>query len=100
SAKVKLWPSIELNSAIFVWYHADNQEPSWQPEKVNEIANNSWGYRGRSEFVINCIPLVIAFPYIQTTFTLFNNLKILIKIWYLFLHQTGSFRERSRFESL
>ena len=70
SAKVKLWPSIELNDTIFVWYHADNQEPSWQPEKLDEIANNSWGYRGRSEFFINSYPqvnvLLFRFAFIQT----------------------------------
>ena len=58
SAKLKLWSSIELNNNIYVWYHADNHEPSWKPEKVEEIIKNGWVYRGRLEFVINCYPQV------------------------------------------
>ncbi|KAG8301246.1 cholesterol 7-desaturase nvd-like [Homalodisca vitripennis] len=52
-AKVKKWTSREVNDYIFVWYHAEGEEPFWQVEPVTEIENKKWWYRGRSEFLIN-----------------------------------------------
>ena len=45
---------MEINNAIFVWFHADDQEPNWYPKCVQEITDNKWIYRGRTEHSVNC----------------------------------------------
>lgn len=52
--KAKTWPSIEVNSLIFVWYHADNEEPSWYPQDLEPIKKKLWPCHGRSEFLVGC----------------------------------------------
>ena len=52
-ARVKSWKSCEVNHLIFVWYHAEQEEPTWQPTDVPEIKSKKWCYRGRNEFIIN-----------------------------------------------
>lgn len=34
-----------------MWYHADNEKPSWYPPRDEIISN--WTYRGRSEHYVN-----------------------------------------------
>nr|XP_012145155.1 PREDICTED: cholesterol desaturase daf-36 [Megachile rotundata] len=53
-ARTKTWKSCEANEIIFVWYHAEGVEPSWQPQTLNHILNRTWRYHGRNEFLINC----------------------------------------------
>lgn len=48
---MKKWESYEANGFIFVWYHAENEQPSWYPPKDEIISN--WVYRGRSEHYVN-----------------------------------------------
>lgn len=48
---VKKWQSYEANGFVFVWYHAENEEPSWYPPRVKEVSE--WTYRGRSEHYVN-----------------------------------------------
>ncbi|XP_063231354.1 cholesterol 7-desaturase nvd [Bacillus rossius redtenbacheri] len=52
-AHVKKWKSVEMNSFIFVWYHAEGVDPTWWPEPKPEIEEKKWVYRGRNEFIIN-----------------------------------------------
>ncbi|XP_064649514.1 cholesterol 7-desaturase nvd-like [Lineus longissimus] len=52
-AKVKAYPTYEINGWIYVWYHAEGEEPFWWPEEIKEITNGSWSYRGRTEHNIN-----------------------------------------------
>lgn len=52
-ARVRHWESIEVNDFVFVWYHAENEEPSWRPEPMEKITGRRWWYRGRSEYLIN-----------------------------------------------
>lgn len=52
-ARVKKWPSCEQNDIIFVWYHAEEDEPSWQPTPIPQIQNGEVWYRGRNEFLVN-----------------------------------------------
>lgn len=52
--KVKKWPTVEVNSLIFVWYHAEGDEPSWYPKDVDVIKNKEWPFHGRSEFLVGC----------------------------------------------
>ncbi|VVC25110.1 Rieske [2Fe-2S] iron-sulphur domain [Cinara cedri] len=50
-SSVRKWQSHEANGFIFVWYHVENEEPSWYPPRVKEISE--WAYRGRSEHYVN-----------------------------------------------
>ncbi|XP_059475988.1 cholesterol 7-desaturase nvd 1 [Neocloeon triangulifer] len=52
-AKARQWPSCEVNSFIFVWYHAQNEDPSWKLSPLAQLAPSHWVYRGRSEFYIS-----------------------------------------------
>lgn len=51
-AKVKRWTTREMNGYIYLWYHAENKEPYWEPEEIKEITKGSWVYRGRSEHYV------------------------------------------------
>lgn len=53
-AKAKTWPSCEVNEFIYIWYHADEEPPSWEVCEVANITNKSWVYRGRTEHVVRC----------------------------------------------
>ncbi len=39
---------------VYLWYHAENEEPNWLPDSVPEVESHSWKYRGRSEFRVAC----------------------------------------------
>lgn len=52
-AKVKVWPSEELNGIVFVWYHCDDIEPHWRIPKIVDIGNATFHYRGRVEHHVN-----------------------------------------------
>jgi cholesterol 7-dehydrogenase len=52
-ARVRKWPSCEENNIIFVWYHAEGEEPSWHVISIPQIQNGQWWYRGRNEFIVN-----------------------------------------------
>ena len=52
-AKIKAWPSTEINGWIYVWHHAEGVEPTWQIPEVKEITSGKWTYGGRTEHYIN-----------------------------------------------
>lgn len=52
-AKVKSWPCLERNCSIMMWYHSEDEEPSWLPEEVDEIKNGEWVYGGQTAHIIN-----------------------------------------------
>jgi cholesterol 7-desaturase len=52
-ARLKKWMSQETNGSIFVWYHAENDEP-WTLPSIKEIDDGDWVYHGRNSFEINC----------------------------------------------
>ena len=52
-ARAKKWSSCEVNSFIFVWYHAQKEQPSWTLAPLSQLALNQWRYRGRNEFYIS-----------------------------------------------
>ncbi|KAM4527107.1 cholesterol 7-desaturase nvd [Odontesthes bonariensis] len=52
-AKVRCWPSCEVNQQILIWFHCDGEEPQWTVPELQEIANNQWVYWGRTEHFIN-----------------------------------------------
>ncbi|KAM5146238.1 cholesterol 7-desaturase nvd-like isoform 1-T1 [Mantella aurantiaca] len=52
-AKLKTWPSCELNGMVFVWYHCDRIEPTWTIPEQEEITSKKWVYSGRTEHYVN-----------------------------------------------
>lgn len=52
-ARVKSYTSLERNGFIFMWFHAEGNEPDWEPPLIEEIDKGEWSYRGRSEHVVN-----------------------------------------------
>jgi cholesterol 7-dehydrogenase len=52
-AKVKVWPSIEANGVILVWYDAEGRDPGWFPEQFEKIKSGRWVYHGYSTHLIN-----------------------------------------------
>ncbi|XP_065218407.1 cholesterol 7-desaturase nvd [Planococcus citri] len=50
---IKRWHSCEVNTLIFVWYHAENQSPSWHLQPIPNIHEKKWWYRGRTEYYVN-----------------------------------------------
>ncbi|CAG7827980.1 unnamed protein product [Allacma fusca] len=53
-AKINTRRSLERNGFIYLWYHAEDDEPTWFPEAIPEIQSQQWVYRGRSEFRVAC----------------------------------------------
>ncbi|XP_032676575.1 cholesterol 7-desaturase [Odontomachus brunneus] len=53
-ARTKAWKCCEVNQLIFVWYHAESAEPDWRPQPQMCIANKTWRFQGRNEFLITC----------------------------------------------
>ncbi|KAK6058919.1 rieske [2Fe-2S] domain protein, partial [Cooperia oncophora] len=53
-AKVAVWPVLERNQHIYVWYHCDGNEPEWDIPEIDEITNGEWTYGGRTEHEIMC----------------------------------------------
>ena len=56
--KVKTWKSIEVNGLVYVWYHAEGDDPHWNPVQIPEINPTDtnltpWVYRGRNEFEVS-----------------------------------------------
>lgn len=55
-AKVRCWPSDEVNGYIFVWYHAEtefSETPQWSVPDIPEISSKKWAYRGRTDYRVN-----------------------------------------------
>lgn len=52
-ARVKSWPSMEINGWIYLWHHAEGIDPNWLPPELEEITKGTWQYSGRSEHHIN-----------------------------------------------
>lgn len=52
-AKVKVWPSLERNGFVFVWYDAEGREPSWFPEEFEKIKTGRWVCHGYSTHFMN-----------------------------------------------
>ena len=53
-ARLKTYVCLERNNLVFLWHHADEEEPSWFPPLLESIENGSWVYQGRSEYHVNC----------------------------------------------
>lgn len=54
SAKIKSYKTLEYNGFIHIWYHAEETEPDWVPQELENITNGNWAFRGRTEHYVNC----------------------------------------------
>ncbi|KAG0416786.1 hypothetical protein HPB47_006150 [Ixodes persulcatus] len=52
--KLKTWQTEELLGHIFLWFHADGEEPSWKLEDVPQITNGEWKMFRRYEEKLTC----------------------------------------------
>uniref|UniRef100_A0AC35EYK3 Cholesterol 7-desaturase n=1 Tax=Panagrolaimus sp. PS1159 TaxID=55785 RepID=A0AC35EYK3_9BILA len=53
-AAVSVWPIVERNCHIYVWYHCDGEEPTWEIPIISEAESGEWKYKGRTEHEIMC----------------------------------------------
>lgn len=53
TAKMKTWPSIEMNRSVYLWYHAEGEHPSWFPDEIEEIKKRAWTHRGYTQHTVN-----------------------------------------------
>ncbi|KAH9360775.1 hypothetical protein HPB48_018230 [Haemaphysalis longicornis] len=52
--RAKKWTSVELMGNVFLWYHADNEEPSWTIEDVPQVTSGSLKPWKRYEETLSC----------------------------------------------
>ena len=52
-AKVKAWPTLEVNGYILVWHDAEGREPYWTTENLEGVEDGRMVYRGCSIHFIN-----------------------------------------------
>ncbi|RWS21834.1 Rieske domain-containing protein-like protein, partial [Leptotrombidium deliense] len=52
--RIKTWLTDEVNGFIYVWYHAEGLEPTYNLPKFNEL-NSRWWYAGRNEHLFNAV---------------------------------------------
>ncbi|CAH0383195.1 unnamed protein product [Bemisia tabaci] len=52
-AKVQAWKCCEVNHMIFVWYHAEGEEPTYEIPPVDEIMSGKYSLAGKCEYLIN-----------------------------------------------
>ncbi|XP_074594471.1 cholesterol 7-desaturase nvd-like isoform X2 [Brevipalpus obovatus] len=52
-SKLKVWPCVEVNDFIFIWYHNGGHCPNWFPEPMEEIENGDVVYAGKMEYFAN-----------------------------------------------
>ncbi|XP_077283555.1 cholesterol 7-desaturase nvd [Arctopsyche grandis] len=50
---LKVWTSIEIDEAIFVWYDKEGRSPDWEIPAVEDIKKGNWIYHARNEFLIS-----------------------------------------------
>lgn len=52
--KIRTWTTAELLGNVFLWYHADGEEPTWQIEDVAEVTSGRWKAWTRYEETVSC----------------------------------------------
>ncbi|GMR54223.1 hypothetical protein PMAYCL1PPCAC_24418 [Pristionchus mayeri] len=53
-ARVTVWPVVERNKHIYVWFDADGSAPEWEIPVIEDILNGQWTYKGRTEHEVAC----------------------------------------------
>ncbi|NXX16340.1 DAF36 desaturase, partial [Podargus strigoides] len=52
-AKVRTWPSCEVNGMLLVWYHCEGSGPMWAVPEQREITTKEWVFRGQTEHFVD-----------------------------------------------
>uniref|UniRef100_T1JNQ2 Rieske domain-containing protein n=1 Tax=Strigamia maritima TaxID=126957 RepID=T1JNQ2_STRMM len=52
-AKIKTWTAVERMGWVFVWHHADDAEPEWILDEIEQIPSGEYIFHGRSEYIVN-----------------------------------------------
>ena len=52
-AAVKSYICLERNNFICIWHDAENREPTWEPDVIEQIESGEFVYGGRSEHIVN-----------------------------------------------
>ncbi|XP_054154782.1 cholesterol 7-desaturase nvd 1-like [Oppia nitens] len=52
--RTRVWPCMEVDNLIMVWYHPAAHEPKWRPLSMESIAKNNYEYRGKCNLIANC----------------------------------------------
>ncbi|KFW82759.1 Cholesterol desaturase daf-36, partial [Manacus vitellinus] len=53
SARVRVWPSCEVNGMVLVWYHRQGLDPTWAVPEQCEITSEEWVFRGQTEHLVD-----------------------------------------------
>jgi len=46
NVKAKMWISEEVNRQVIVWYSVDDEKPTWEPTKIEELSSNNYVSHG------------------------------------------------------
>ena len=52
TARLRAWPTVERNGAIFVWYHPEGEAPSFEIPEIPEALSEDWSTPDRYEWTI------------------------------------------------
>lgn len=52
--RAKTWLSCELLGLLFIWYHAEDEPPSWHLVDCPEISSGQWKVERRFEHTVHC----------------------------------------------
>lgn len=56
--QIRVWRSMERNQLVFVWYHADDEDPDYEPTLLPQVDDQNqpgaWVYHGRNEYEVAC----------------------------------------------
>ncbi|XP_074595406.1 cholesterol 7-desaturase nvd-like [Brevipalpus obovatus] len=58
-SNLKVWPCIERNNFIYIWFHNGGKDPDWLPETLEDLESGEIAYCGRFENIIDCDPYLI-----------------------------------------
>ncbi|XP_074594472.1 cholesterol 7-desaturase nvd-like [Brevipalpus obovatus] len=57
---VKIWPCVEVNNFICIWFHSKGIGPEWFPDTLKGLKNNEKIYYSRIEYLLNCDAYLIS----------------------------------------
>ncbi|NWU08083.1 DAF36 desaturase, partial [Cephalopterus ornatus] len=52
-ARVRAWPSCEVNGMVLLWYHGQGLDPTWAVPEQREITAGEWVFRGQTEHLVD-----------------------------------------------
>ncbi|GAB0198340.1 cholesterol 7-desaturase nvd-like [Grus japonensis] len=52
-ARVRTWPSCEVNGMLLVWYHCEGVSPTWAVPEQREITTQEWVFHGQTEHLVD-----------------------------------------------